>query len=712
MKLNHYRYQCCSLYRNIRRNTKYSQDLILFHVHQFDNTMKRLNKKNIRKRTILLAERLASEFMEAGQLTKKDLIGFLKKVGICHELDFYAYELFFSFLIFFAIKKLYRMENADAVLQLFRDLQVMDFEILMSYACFDEKELLKDNDYAEMSYKSKRFYRENIMKIARKEGKNPSQVINNVTKTAKKEGKHIGFYLKTRTKNIKKWIYFTFIWGSAIIMSIQLYLVSQNLWLSLLSLVPSYVTSKIFANQFMLSFFKPHKFMRLNPNCRTVQDTKICLAIYSVLQNNNDATIQNLEEVYRQNRNVNAIFGLLLDRPESNKKTEKGERENIADLQVKIDALNQKYGKQFFVHVRKRSFNSEQMQYVCKGRKSGAIDELIRSRKIKDSEYLLMLDADIETHEGSILDLVSVACHPLNRPKYDVKRNAVIDGQGILIPKVEYIDSILNSKMHNQFNQFIHGRDIFDGIGLIHISTYKKIIKSSDGISGFNVGDRMRCGYVSAVSFTRQGHQSVTSDLSSEFSRIRDSILYVKQKDVTAIGRYMLMERCLDAVTPALSFIIIILATLFERETFIFFGIAACMPYFAPTYKRLIHQIITGQALSDPNIDGDNSITVLLNSLRRSIWKLLLIPYRALNAIEAIKNGDHFRYKTRDIFAWYPYITGAILNMLLGGYFLFQLQWQSLIFFVWAIVPSMIFMFFHIKFNNVAVRKRRMYPSD
>lgn len=712
MKLNHYRYQCGVLYRHIRNTVRFPQDLILFHVRQFNNTMNRLNKKKISKGTILLAERLASEFIQAGQLSKKDLIDFLKEVGKCHALDFYGYELFFSFLILFSIKKLYRMENVDAILQFFRDWQAVDVETLMPYACFDEKELLKDSGYAEMGQEGKRFYRETILKIAQKEGKTPSEIIKSVEKSAKKDGKHIGFYLKTRTNVLKKWIYFVFLWGSVAVMSIQLYLVSHNLWLSLLSLAPSYITSKIFANQFMLSFFKPHRFMQLNPNCRTVQDTKICVAIYSVLQNNNDATIQKLEEVYRQNRNVNAVFGLLLDYPESNKKTEKGEREKMAYIRAKIDRLNQKYGKRFFVHSRKRIFNPSQMQYICKGRKNGAIDEVMRSRRMHDSEYLLILDSNIDTHEGGILDLLSVACHPFNRPQYDFKYNAVIDGHGILIPKVEYNDSILNSKMHNQFNQFIHEQDIFDGIGLIHVSTYKKIMKGFDGISGFDVGDCMRCGYVSSVSFARQGHQSVISDLDGECSRIRDSLFYVKQKDITGLGRYMFMERCLDAVTPVLSFLIIILATFFERETFIFFAMAACMPYLAPTYKRLIHQILTGHALSDPCMNEDNSLTVLLNSLRRSVWKLLLIPYRTLNAIEAIKNGNNFRYKPRDVFAWYPYITGAMLNMVLGGYFLFRLQWQSIIFFVWAIVPSLIFMIFHIKPNKVGVRQRRMRMND
>lgn len=687
MKFTPYRYHCLTVYRNLRNQAQYPQELITFHVRRFDRTMQRYNKKrNISNGSIDLAKRLACDFIEKGKLTKKDLICYLKRIGKCHALDFYVYELFYAFIILYSIDKLYHKENTDAILQLLRDLEVMDFEAWMPYACADEKALLTDYDYACMSRKSKQIYRENVMKMAKKEGKTPTNIIQNIIKLAQKDGKHIGFYLKTPSKPIIKWIYFTFLWGSIVIMSLQLYLISKNLWLSLLIWIPAYITSKIFANQFILSFFKPKEFLRLNPSSSVVQKIKTGITIYAVLNNNSDLLAQKLETVYCQNRNVNGAFCLLLDLPPANKKWMAGEKLCISEIRDKINALNRKYGTMFYVYPRKRTFSMAEEQYICSGGKSGALDEYIHAKR--NNDYVLLLDADINTPDGSILDLISVACHP-NNQRY-----------GILIPKVIYKDSMLNTKMHNQFNQFIYGQDAFEGIGLIHVDSYRKF------------KNQLPCGYISDISFISQAQRTVASELAHEFTRFKDTLLTVKQKGITKLRRYMLIEKCIEAVAPFFSFLIVLLSALFEKENFLFYGVAACLPYFAPTYKRLIHQIITGHALSDPNRESESNIKILLYSFQRSIWKFLLLPYRALNVIKVAQKGNTNHTKPSDIFAWYPFLSGAALNLFLGIYFLTKIQWQSIIFLVWAIVPAIVVIRFHFKHNKVALKQRRIRAND
>lgn len=687
MKFNPYRYHCLTVYRKLRNQAQYPQELITFHVCRFDRTMQRYNKKrNISNGSIDLAKRLACDFIEKGKLTKKDLICYLKRIGKCHALDFYAYELFYAFIILYSIDKLHHKENTDAVLQLLRDLEVMDFDKWMPYACADEKALLTDYDYACMSRESKQIYRENVMKMAKKEGKTPTNIIQNIIKLAPKDGKHIGFYLKTPSKPIIKWMYFTFLWGSIVIMSLQLYLISKNLWLSLLIWIPAYITSKIFANQFILSFFKPQEFLRLNPSSSVVQKIKTGITIYAVLNNNSDLLAQKLETVYCQNRNVNGTFCLLLDLPPANKKWMAGEKLCISEIRDKIDALNRKYGNVFYIHLRKRTFSRAEEQYICSEGKSGALDEYIQAKR--NIDYLLLLDADINTPDGSVLDLISVACHP-NNQRY-----------GILIPKVIYKDSMLNSKMHNQFNQFIYGQDAFEGIGLIHVDSYRKF------------KNQLRCGYISNIIFICDAQRTIASELVHEFTRFKDTLLTVKQKGITKLRRYMLIEKCIEAVTPLFSFLIVLLSALFIKENFLFYGVAACLPYFAPTYKRLIHQIITGHALSDPNRESESNIKILLYSFQRSIWKFLLLPYRALNVIKVAQKGNATPKKSPDIFAFSPFLAGAVLNFFLGVYFLAKIQWQCLIFLVWAIVPAMVVIRLHFKHNKVAFKQRRIRAND
>ncbi len=728
IKFNKYRYPCIVMYRKIKEfSAIFPQHhmLILSHVRAFDRTMKQYNKtKNVKNSSIDLAYRLSENFIERGNLSKKDLITYLRRIGTCHSLDYHAYELFFAFLILHAIKKLYHQENTDDLLQLLRYLEVLDTESLMPSACEDERALLTDRDYANMTRESKKIYRENIIKIARKEGETPSKVIENALKKAKKDGKHIGFYLKTNKNTLKKWIYFIFLWGSTIIMSIQLYLITRNLWLSLLAWIPSYMTSKIFTNHFISSFLKPHKFMRLKADCRSVQQTKTCVAIYDLLKDNTDILLQKLEMTYQQNQNVNAVFGLLLDLPDSNKKFEAGEKARIADIQAKIDVLNSKYKNSFFVCIRKRTLNVQEERYICEGHKNGAIDMFIRSMgssnrriimvgvDVKHSDYLLVLDADTETQEGTILELICVACHPINRPIYDASKNKIIHGYGILVPKVLYKHSVLNTKMHNQFNQILYGHDSFEGIGLIHINSYKQIISHTPVIKYDGVkGDLLRCGYILDIAFVKHNPVNIASTLTYEYHYGKDSFLsfhHVKQSGITILGRYMLFERCTDMLTPLFSFVIIFLAALFAREHFLLYGITACMPYFAPTYKRLIYQILTGSTRSDLSKNGDKNIIIIIKSLQRSLWKFFLIPYRALNMIHVIRKGKSNPPVKADIFSFYPFVFGIILNLALGIYFLFEFQWQSILFFVWAVVPAMIFIMFHNKQDIVIGKKKNI----
>ena len=50
--------------------------------------------------------------------------------------------------------------------------------------------------------------------------------------------------------------------------------------------------------------------------------------------------------------------------------------------------------------------------------------------------YVITLDADTKLPMGAVLQLVGVAAHPLNRPVFDPETRSVVDGYGILQPRV------------------------------------------------------------------------------------------------------------------------------------------------------------------------------------------------------------------------------------------------------------------------------------
>ncbi len=51
-------------------------------------------------------------------------------------------------------------------------------------------------------------------------------------------------------------------------------------------------------------------------------------------------------------------------------------------------------------------------------------------------KYVITLDSDTQLPRESAREFVGTMSHPLNRPSFDVQRKIVIDGYGILQPRI------------------------------------------------------------------------------------------------------------------------------------------------------------------------------------------------------------------------------------------------------------------------------------
>ena len=119
-----------------------------------------------------------------------------------------------------------------------------------------------------------------------------------------------------------------------------------------------------------------------------------------------------------------------------------------------VAALNAKYGEhRFFVFHRKRLWNPGEGKWMGWERKRGKLHEFNRLlRGAADTSflpidgkpavappgvcYVITLDADTKLPMGVVSQLVGVAAHPLNRPVFDPGTQCVVDGYGILQPRV------------------------------------------------------------------------------------------------------------------------------------------------------------------------------------------------------------------------------------------------------------------------------------
>jgi cellobiose phosphorylase len=169
-----------------------------------------------------------------------------------------------------------------------------------------------------------------------------------------------------------------------------------------------------------------------------------------------ESLLRQLEIRYLGNRDVNLHFALLTDFYDAPREVMPDDDALLAIAREGIQALNDRYGQErtdiFFLFHRPRRFNPREQTWMGFERKRGKLADLnaflrggARDRfslvvgetpVLQKVKYVLTLDTDTQLSHDSARQLVSVAEHPLNRPRYDEQKQRVCEGYGIFQPRV------------------------------------------------------------------------------------------------------------------------------------------------------------------------------------------------------------------------------------------------------------------------------------
>jgi hypothetical protein len=175
--------------------------------------------------------------------------------------------------------------------------------------------------------------------------------------------------------------------------------------------------------------------------------------------------VHKLEVYYLANKSENIYFALLGDCSESGSKEEDFDEKMIETGIEEIRKLNEKYGAgeynrtgneksnfpKFHFLYRKRKWNSSQKKFLGWERKRGLINEFnklllekasdfrantLKEEEIPDIKYVITLDADTELVLESAFELIGTISHILNKPVLDEEKNIVVEGHGIIQPRI------------------------------------------------------------------------------------------------------------------------------------------------------------------------------------------------------------------------------------------------------------------------------------
>ncbi|MGH7000644.1 MAG: glycosyl transferase, partial [Stellaceae bacterium] len=174
-------------------------------------------------------------------------------------------------------------------------------------------------------------------------------------------------------------------------------------------------------------------------------------------QDSIDGQIERLEIHYLSNADDNLHFAMLSDWADSPVEHSASDEELVDAAAEGIARLNRQYGPanagvRFFLLHRRRVWNEGEGKWIGWERKRGKLHELNRLlRGATDTtflniggkpavlpivRYVITLDADTRMPIGTAKRLIGKMAHPLNRSRFDQRLGRVVEGHGILQPRV------------------------------------------------------------------------------------------------------------------------------------------------------------------------------------------------------------------------------------------------------------------------------------
>jgi cyclic beta-1,2-glucan synthetase len=231
--------------------------------------------------------------------------------------------------------------------------------------------------------------------------------------------------------------------------------------LGLLAVIPASDLAIALVNRFVATVVKPSSLPRfeLRDGVPPTLRTMIVVPTLLTARPEIDEQMERLEVHYLANPDGDLRFAVLSDWMDAPAETMPGDEDLLAAARERIAGLNQRHGAvadggdRFLLFHRRRLWNEREQVWMGWERKRGKLHELNRllrgaidtsflpapspaAAAPRDVRYVITLDADTRLPRGAINRLVGTMAHPLNRPRFDPEIGRVLEGYGVLQPRV------------------------------------------------------------------------------------------------------------------------------------------------------------------------------------------------------------------------------------------------------------------------------------
>ncbi|SHG92205.1 GH36-type glycosyl hydrolase domain-containing protein [Tepidibacter thalassicus] len=402
--------------------------------------------------------------------------------------------------------------------------------------------------------------------------------------------------------------------------------------------------------------------------------------------------IEKLEVYYHGNKEKNIYFAIAGDFKDSENKI-MPEDKNIINTAIKgIRILNEKYSKDrdiFFYFHRERQYCDKQKKWMGWERKRGALielNELLAGNKntsysiisgdishiVNKIKYVITIDADTNLAMDTAKKLIGTISHPLNKAVLDEESKIVVDGYGLIQPRIAVdIESSNKTTFTRIFAgqggidtyttaisdvyQDLFGEGIFTGKGIYDLQIFNKVLKNAipdNTILSHDLleGSYVRTGLATDIelidnypsnysSFIMRLHRWVRGDwqlIKWLFSNVKNREGKIVKNPISTLSKWKILDNLRRSkVSISLMLLIILGLTVLPGKTWIWIGYAVFAMAF-PLIMEFVNCIICKYYKNITSKINGNLIYGCKGVLCQALFLFISLPYHAYVMTDAI----------------------------------------------------------------------------
>jgi cyclic beta-1,2-glucan synthetase len=458
----------------------------------------------------------------------------------------------------------------------------------------------------------------------------------------------------------------------------------------LLALFPASEIARSLINRFTIYLLLPRHLPRLDLSKRIPAEFKTFIVVPTMLLNESEivSQVEQLEVHYLSNPDDSLYYALLSDWRDSHTEHLLTDDSFLLAAILHINYLNKKYGpgtegkNRFYLFHRHRKWNEAEQKWMGWERKRGKLEEFnhflrgnletsfINRDEFQldipsDIKFVITLDSDTKLPRGAVAQLVGTFAHPLNHPVFDKILNKVVEGYGILQPRItpiipEFEESTFFQRLSSgpcgidpyaaavsDVYQDLFGEGSYTGKGIYNVDVFERALKGrtpENRLLSHDLfeGNFARCALLSDVEFFEDFPSNFQVAISRNHRWTRGDwqllpwIFGREGRAISSIGRWKMFDNLRRSLLmPALFVFLVILffvsnVSMIPWILLIFFGLGLSdlLPSLIGvfTFKSKIPFVVQLRSFGED----------LFLGLCRFIFNIIFIPYQAWIHLDAI----------------------------------------------------------------------------